>query len=267
MSETLSTESGEARPPKNARPRNTALFVRDLIIILVVAILVSFLIKTFLVRSFYIPSGSMENTLQINDLILVNELEPNLMPIHHGDVVVFKDPGGWLPAGTENTPTNPIEWALSFVGRPVRGERAFGRIYAGWALSQTFYRDELWRGLGFSSLDDFLIRNWETTFARRHPADLLAQLWTWQHGDISANELYGGDFGRALSAITAKAIVMPSATDPYFPVADNEIEVSKMPNARCVPIPTVWGHVAGAVNASPADTAFINDRLGELLAS
>jgi homoserine O-acetyltransferase len=144
----------------------------------------------------------------------------------------------------------------------------FARIYAGWAFSQAFYREKVdLNVMGYASTDDFLERFWDPSFLANDPNDLLAMLWTWQHGDISANELYGGDFGRALSAITAKAIVMPSATDLYFPVADNEIEVSKMPNARCVLIPTVWGHVAGAVNASPADTAFINDRLGELLAS
>jgi signal peptidase I len=95
------------------------LFIRDILIIFVVAVLVSFLIKTFLVRSFYIPSGSMENTLLINDRIIVNELEPNLMPIHHGDVVVFTDPGGWLPPAVP-TKQNPIaagiDWALSIVG-------------------------------------------------------------------------------------------------------------------------------------------------------
>ena len=92
------------------------VFLRDLAIIVVVALCVSFLIKTFVVRSFYIPSRSMENTLQINDTILVNELEPGLVSIHRGDVVVFTDPGGWRPASMGKTYTNPIEWALSLVG-------------------------------------------------------------------------------------------------------------------------------------------------------
>jgi signal peptidase I len=108
--------TGTTRRPRSSRRRNVWLFLRDLVIIVVVAVLVSFLIKTFVVRSFYIPSGSMENTLQINDLIIVNELEPKLIPIHRGDIVVFTDPGGWLPPGTEKTQTNPIEWALSVVG-------------------------------------------------------------------------------------------------------------------------------------------------------
>ena len=101
---------------KRARQRGVRVFLRDLVIIFLVAILVSFLIKTFVVRSFYIPSGSMENTLQINDLIIVNELEPALFPIKRGDVVVFTDPGGWLPASTEKTTTNPLVWALSLIG-------------------------------------------------------------------------------------------------------------------------------------------------------
>ncbi|WP_411155954.1 signal peptidase I [Microbacterium sp. NIBRBAC000506063] len=73
------------------------LFLRDLLIILVIAGLVSFLMKTFVVRSFYIPSGSMENTLLINDRILVDELTPRWNDYSHGEIVVFKDPGGWLP--------------------------------------------------------------------------------------------------------------------------------------------------------------------------
>jgi len=86
------------------------------------ALLISFLIKTFLVRSFYIPSGSMENTLQINDRIIVNELVPRAIGLQRGDVVVFTDPGGWL-SGTEQISTatgNPVvdgvRWFLTQVG-------------------------------------------------------------------------------------------------------------------------------------------------------
>jgi signal peptidase I len=75
-------------------------FVRDLLIILLAALVVSFLIKTFLIRSFYIPSASMEDTLQIDDRIIVNQLTPALWPLERGDVVVFEDPGGWLPASS-----------------------------------------------------------------------------------------------------------------------------------------------------------------------
>ena len=81
-------------------------FLRDLLIILVVAFLISFLLKTFLVRSFYIPSGSMEHTLEVNDRIMVNQLVPNVVSVKRGDIVVFKDPGGWLyPKAMPSDPT------------------------------------------------------------------------------------------------------------------------------------------------------------------
>jgi signal peptidase I len=98
-------------------------FARDIIVIFVVALLVSFLAKAFLIRSFYIPSPSMEDTLMVNDRIIVNELEPELIPVHRGDVVVFTDPGGWLtPGETTEAPgsSNPVARAVSsfftFVG-------------------------------------------------------------------------------------------------------------------------------------------------------
>lgn len=74
-------------------------FLRELAIIVVAALLVSFLVKAFLVRSFVIPSGSMETTLLIGDRVLVNELVPRAVPLQRGDVIVFRDPGGWLEPG------------------------------------------------------------------------------------------------------------------------------------------------------------------------
>ncbi len=114
-----------------------------------------------------------------------------------------------------------IRTTLLAAATPQQGLRAMGRIYAGWALSQTFYRREMWRGLGFDSLEDFLVRSWEANFLRRDMNDLLAQLFTWQHGDISANDLYRGDLQMALAGIKAKVLLMPSATDLYFQTDDN----------------------------------------------
>jgi signal peptidase I len=80
------------------RRRSVKLFFRDILFILVAALVISFLIKTFLIRSFYIPSQSMETTLMPNDRVIVSLLTPELSPLKRGDVVVFTDPGGWLPA-------------------------------------------------------------------------------------------------------------------------------------------------------------------------
>ena len=149
---------------------------------------------------------------------------------------------------------------------PEKGLRAMARVYAGWGFSQAFYRQKLDLTLGFASLEDFLVGFWENLFLSRDAGNLMAMLWTWQHGDISANELYHGDFERALGAITAKAIVMPGQTDLYFPPEDNEYEVAHMPNAEFRPIPSVWGHCAGCMGINPPDGAFIDDALKELLA-
>lgn len=95
-----------------------AFFV-DLLGIVLTALALSLLIKSFLIRSFFIPSGSMMNTLQIDDRIIVNELVPNIIPLERGDVVVFKDPGGWLGViDDKEIPwyTQVADWFLSSFG-------------------------------------------------------------------------------------------------------------------------------------------------------
>jgi len=147
---------------------------------------------------------------------------------------------------------------------PVKGLRAFSQVYAGWAFSQDFFREQEYRKLGLASLED-VVRFMEGRFGKRDANDLLAMLWTWQHADISANPIYKGDLPAALRAIRARAIVMPSVTDLYFRVRDNELEVEHMPNVELRPIPSIWGHAAGR-GANPADNSFIDAALRELLA-
>lgn len=99
--------------------KSTLTFLKDLVIIVGSALLISFVIKTFLFRSFYIPSASMEDTLLINDRIIVNELVPDLFPLEHGDVVVFSDPGGWLSMAPKSKPdliTGAIDTVFTVVG-------------------------------------------------------------------------------------------------------------------------------------------------------
>ncbi|KRC62312.1 S26 family signal peptidase [Agromyces sp. Root81] len=95
-------------------------FLRDILIIFLVAVLFSFLIKTFVIRSFYIPSGSMSHTLEIDDRIIVNQLKSEISPIERGDVVVFKDPGEWLPYRGEAPAQPPLaaafDWLAAAVG-------------------------------------------------------------------------------------------------------------------------------------------------------
>jgi homoserine O-acetyltransferase len=151
--------------------------------------------------------------------------------------------------------------------KPEKGLRAMARVYAGWGFSQDFYRAELdLKTLGYSSLEDFLVAFWEGFFLPKDANNLLTMLWTWQNGDISDNEVYGGDFKKALGAIKAKAYVMPGQTDLYFPVADSEFEVANMPNAELIPVPSIWGHFAGGPGTNPVDVDFLDGKLKELLA-
>ncbi|WP_334072653.1 MULTISPECIES: alpha/beta fold hydrolase [Paenibacillus] len=143
--------------------------------------------------------------------------------------------------------------------------RAVGRVYAGWGVSQAFYREELYRELGFDSLADFMVGVWENSFMRMDPHNVLAMLWTGQNADISANPAYSGDFDKALGSIKALACVMPGSTDLFCPADDSEYEAERIPNAIFKPIESIWGHFAGR-GINRADNTFIDDNLKRLLA-
>ncbi|UJF35735.1 alpha/beta fold hydrolase [Paenibacillus hexagrammi] len=143
--------------------------------------------------------------------------------------------------------------------------RAVGRVYAGWGLSHAFYREELYREMGFDSLEDFVTGIWEDSFMKMDPHNVLTMLWTGQHADISANPTYNGDFDKALKSIKARSCIMPGSTDLFCTADDNEYEAKLIPNAVFRPIPSIWGHFAGR-GINSADNQFIDDNLKHLLA-
>jgi homoserine O-acetyltransferase/O-succinyltransferase len=170
--------------------------------------------------------------------------------------------------GIRATLTADAAWRHGrFVERPVQSLRAFARVYAGWAMSQAFYREKLWTGMGYASLEDYLVRAWEGNFLRRSAEDLLSMIDTWYHSDISDNPIYGGDLAKALGAITARAVVMPSTTDLYFTLADSEAEARLMPNAELRCIPSIWGHRAGNPVQCAEDEAVLRSAVLDLLAT
>jgi homoserine O-acetyltransferase len=161
--------------------------------------------------------------------------------------------------------TDP-EWRGGNYQRPPEaGLRAMGRVWAGWALSQAFYRRRGYLQMGYDSLEDFLVRYWEAIYLARDANDILAMIDTWQRGDLSANPAYGGDYKKAMAAIRAKTLILPGATDLYFPTEDSALEAALIDGAEMRPIPSDWGHYA-AGGKDPQDTAFINAALSELLA-
>lgn len=127
---------------------------------------------------------------------------------------------------------------------PERGLRAFGRVYAGWAYSQPFFRHERWRELGFKSIEA-LLQFWEQDHLTQDANDLLTVLSTWQRGDISDNPVFQGDYKSALGALTMPTYIMPSSTDLYFTQEDAAQDARQMPGARLEVLPSEWGHIAG----------------------
>lgn len=125
---TDTVEAGDEGRGGKSRGRGLLLFLRDIVVIFLVALLISFLIKTFLIRPFWIPSESMNETLQVDDRIIVSLLTPTLIPVERGDVVVFEDPGGWLPDELHEPETGiagAVDWFLTFVGLAPEDEHGY----------------------------------------------------------------------------------------------------------------------------------------------
>jgi homoserine O-acetyltransferase/O-succinyltransferase len=147
---------------------------------------------------------------------------------------------------------------------PLRGLDAFGRVYAGWAYSQTFFRRGLYTEIGYPS-PEALLDGWADDHKAWDANDLLAMMYSWQRADISDNTLYQGDLFRALAAIEARTIVMPGSSDLYFPPEDSAIEVAHLKHGELRVLESEWGHIAGRPDRNPRDAAFVERALRDLL--
>lgn len=149
-----------------------------------------------------------------------------------------------------------------FAEPPLKGLRAFGRAYAGWAYSAAFFRDGLYRQLGFDSLEAFL-RGWEQEHEVWDANDLLAMLSTWITADLGAS--VGGRAQDALQAIRARVIMSPCASDAYFTLEEAAIEASQIRDCEMRPLFSPYGHCAGAPGRFPDETARIEQAMRALL--
>ncbi len=151
---------------------------------------------------------------------------------------------------------------------PTKGIEAFAMVWTAWLFSQEWWRKELWRetekpGTTF----DQLIHNFRTNFIPGADAnDLILQMHTWEKQDVGATPGFDGDVEKALRSIKAPFLYMPSETDLYFPLTDARYEAAFMPKVSLLPIPSLWGHPAGA-GADPADEKFLNDKIGAFLST
>jgi homoserine O-acetyltransferase len=163
---------------------------------------------------------------------------------------------------------------------PTKGLEAFAVVWTGWLYSQEWWRQELWRerskpGTTLAMYIDQMRHNF---IPGADANDLILQMRTWESNDVGATPAsvpgaaavdmhpgFGGDEKAALASIKVPVLYMPSATDLYFPVTDARYEAKFIPHVTLLPIPSLWGHPAGA-GASPADKDFLNRNIAAFLA-
>ena len=144
------------------------------------------------------------------------------------------------------------------------GLRRHAEAWSVMGLCQAFYKEETWREIGFSSLDEFLTGFWEAYFLPMDPNNLICMAWKWRHGDVSLHT--DGDLGAALGRIKAKTFVMPFGNDMFFPPEDCKAEADLIPDCEFRLIDSLWAHFT-MFCMNDRDKLAIDDNLRDLLAS
>ncbi len=159
-----------------------------------------------------------------------------------------------------------------YTTEPERGIQAFSIVWTGWLFSQEWWRQELWKtdepqGTTFAQV----VEHYRTHFIPGADANnLILQMRTWEANDVGNTPPFihnqPGDVEAALRSIKVPVLYMPSATDLYFPVTDARYEAQFIPHCTLLPIPSLWGHPAGA-GASPADAKFLNEHIAAFMSA
>ncbi|PKU22068.1 alpha/beta fold hydrolase [Telmatospirillum siberiense] len=149
-------------------------------------------------------------------------------------------------------------------GAAHRGLRRHARVFAASGFTPRLFNDELWRGLGFSSVDDFLTGFVENHFLPQDPNNLILLASKWRDNDVG--RIAGGDLRRALGAITAKVAVIAIEEDGFFPLADVAAEQKLVPNSSLKLVSSAWGHLA-LFGIDPGYNERVDAYLKELLAT
>ena len=171
---------------------------------------------------------------------------------------------GQIAALTADTAFNSGDYTAP----PVKGLSAFAAVWGGWLYSQEWWRRDLWRTMEWADTTlDKSIENFRARFIRGADAnDLILQMRTWERHDAGATPAFGGDVERALKSIGVPLLYMPSETDLYFPIGDARYEAQFVPRVTLTPIPSLWGHTAGAAS-NPTDLKFLNETIGRFLST
>ena len=153
-----------------------------------------------------------------------------------------------------------------YTAPPKKGLEAFSMVWTGWLYSQEWWRRDLWRTIAPDGMtfDQFVERRRGAFGADAN--DYILQARTWQRHDIGTTPGFGGNIETALRAIKVPVLYMPSETDLYFPIGDARYEQALIPRVTFRPIPSLWGHTAGAAS-NPDDLKFLNTTVAAFLSA
>ena len=153
-----------------------------------------------------------------------------------------------------------------YTAPPRKGLEAFGMVWAAWLYSQEWWRRELWRGTAKAGTTSEQVMNGFRTRFAADANDYILQARTWEKHDVGTTPGFGGDVERALRSIKVPLLYMPSESDLYFPIGDARYEAAFIPGVSLTPIPSLWGHTAGAAS-NPADAKFLNETIARFLSA
>lgn len=172
----------------------------------------------------------------------------------------------WVRAHENAIKSDPA-WADGFYKKSTDvavGLKRHAEVWSVMGLCSEFYKQEVWRGIGFDSLDDFITGFWEAYFAPMDPNNLIWMAWKWRHGDVSKHT--DGDLAAALARISAKITIVAFGNDMFFPPADIEAEAAMIPQAEYQLIDSLWAHFA-MFCMDENDKAAIDQVFSDLLAN
>ncbi len=149
---------------------------------------------------------------------------------------------------------------------PTKGLQTFGIVWTAWLFSQEWWRKELWRqDPSMGKTFEEVVNNFHKDFIPGADAnDLILQMRTWEKHDVGTTQGFNKDVEKALKSIKTPILYMPSETDLYFPVGDAKYESAFIPGVTLMPIPSLWGHTAGAA-PNPADSKFLNENIARFI--
>jgi homoserine O-acetyltransferase/O-succinyltransferase len=155
-----------------------------------------------------------------------------------------------------------------YTSPPTKGLDAFAAVWLGWLYSQEWWRRELWRATAQpgATFEEYYQNRRAHFITGADANDLILQMRTWERHDVGTTPGFSGDVERALRSVKASLLYMPSETDLYFPIGDARYEAAFIPGVKLTPIPSLWGHTAGAAS-NPADAKFLNETIGRFLSA